>query len=109
MCSSDLDPVVTFFASDSNELIEGFEGVLAWHEAQGFVAGGFQPDDELWLEDTLVADFEDSAVVSATWRFGSRILTEEAIRGPLTMTIVRTSTGFRIVHLSMSVRRVGGS
>ena len=102
-------PAVTFFASDSNELIEGFDEVLAWHEAQGFVAGGFQPENELWLEDALVSDFEDSAVVSATWRFGSRILPEEASSGPLSMTIVGTSSGYRIVHLSMSVRRAGGS
>ncbi|MGB1779976.1 MAG: hypothetical protein ACPHQP_10510, partial [Longimicrobiales bacterium] len=71
--------------------------------------GGFQPENELWLEDALVSDFEDSAVVSATWRFGSRILPEEASSGPLSMTIVGTSSGYRIVHLSMSVRRAGGS
>ena len=82
--------------------------MLAWHEGQGFVDGGFQPDEELWLEDTLVSDFEDSAVVTATWRFGSRIGPDEATRGPLSMTIVRTSSGYRIVNLSMSVRRVGG-
>lgn len=101
------DAALTLFASDSEELIEGFDDVLAWHESQGFVSGGFRPENELWLDDALVADFEESVVVSATWNFGSRITPDTAARGPLTMTIVRTDSGYRIVHLTMAVRRAG--
>jgi imidazolonepropionase-like amidohydrolase len=102
------DPALTFFASDTEDLIEGFADVRSWHEAQGFVSGGFRPEDELWLEDALVAAFDGSAVVAATWRFGSRITPDQAATGPLTMTIVSTATGYRIVNLSMPVRRAGG-
>lgn len=102
------DPALTFFGSDSEQVVEGFDDVLAWHEAQGFVSGGFQPDNELWLDDAIVSDYDDSAVVAATWSFGRRIAPDQAATGPLTMTIVRTESGFRIVHLTMSVRRAGG-
>lgn len=102
------DPTLTLFTSDTEDRIEGFADVRSWHEAQGFVSGGFRPENELWLEDAMVAAFDGSAVVSATWRFGSRITPDQAATGPLTMTIIATASGYRIVNLSMPVRRAGG-
>lgn len=96
------DPAVTYYASDSRGMLEGIDAVVAYHEEQGFVAGGFNPDNELWLEDALIADYDESAVVTAQWRFGNRVARDEAAGGPLTMVIVRTGSGFRIAHLSMA-------
>ena len=101
------DPSLTFFPSDSEGATEGFDAVLQWHAEQGFVPGGFRPEVELWLEDTLIADFEDNAVITAIWHYGNRVDVQNAARGPLSMAIVRTNSGFRIVHLSMSTYSSG--
>jgi imidazolonepropionase-like amidohydrolase len=95
------DPALTYFASDSDGLIEGYEAVRAYHEQAGFVSGGFQPEQELWLEDVVIADFDDSAVISGVWHFGSRVSPAEAGRGPMTMVVERTGSGYRIAHLHM--------
>ncbi|MDH3269843.1 MAG: amidohydrolase family protein [Gemmatimonadota bacterium] len=96
------DPTLTYFPSDAEGVIEGYEAVVAYHVEQGFVPGGFRPDEELWLEDTLIADFEDSAVISAVWHFGNRVARRDVARGPMTMVIVRTDAGYRISHVNMA-------
>ena len=81
-------------------LIEGFPAVRAYHEGLGFTPGGFDPENELWLEQVTVADFEQSAVVGAIWYFGSRLNRTVAARGPLTMVMARTGSGYRISHVN---------
>jgi len=93
------DDALTYFASDAEGLIEGFDAVLAHHEGLGFVAGGFQPESELWLEDVTVADFGESAVIGGIWYFGTRVNRQAAGRGPITIVLTRASSGFRISHL----------
>jgi hypothetical protein len=95
------DPSLTYYSADEDGMKEGFDAVLEYHSQQGFVPGGFRPENELWLENALLADFDDSAVVTAEWRFGNRVTRDDAVGGPLTMVIVRTDAGFRIAHLSM--------
>ena len=95
------DPSLTYFANDEEGTIEGIDAVLTYHEGLGFVSGGFQPENDLWLEDVLVAHFDETAVVSAVWHFGNRVLQSEAARGPFTMVIVRTRAGYRITHVNM--------
>jgi len=90
---------VTYFPSDEEGLITGFEAVLEYHEGQGFTSGGFEPEGELWLEDITIADLGESAVIGGVWFFGSRVNRPEAGRGPLTMVLTRTSSGLRISHL----------
>ena len=95
------DPTLTYFSSDAQGVKEGYDAVLAHHEELGFVPGGFQPEGELWLEDTVIARFEDTAVITAVWHFGNRLLRDEAPRGPLTIVAVLTSAGYRISHVNM--------
>jgi imidazolonepropionase-like amidohydrolase len=102
------DPSLTYFANDAEGTIEGITDVLTYHEGLGFVRGGFQPENELWLEDVLVANFDESAVVSAVWHFGNRVLRSDAARGPFTMVVVRTRAGYRITHVNMGNYAVGG-
>lgn len=96
------DRVLTYFASDAEGPIEGWDAVREYHRDRGFVSGGFAISDELWLEDALISDFEDSAVVSAVWHFGNPLQPGEAGRGPFTMVLVRTSAGYRISHINMA-------
>jgi imidazolonepropionase-like amidohydrolase len=90
---------LTYFPSDEEGLIAGFEAVLDYHESQGFTSGGFEPDGELWLEEVTIADLGESAVIGAVWYFGNRLNREAAGRGPLTMVLTRTSSGLRISHV----------
>jgi hypothetical protein len=93
------DNALTYFPSEAEGLITGYTDVRAYHEGLGFAEGGFEPDNELWLEDVTIADLGESAVVGAIWHFGSRVNRAAAGRGPLTMVMTRTSTGFRISHV----------
>jgi hypothetical protein len=95
------DRALTYFANDEEGTLEGFDAVQAYYEGLGFVSGGFQPENELWLEDILIADFEETAVVSAVWHFGSRLMRTDAALGPFSMVVVRTSSGYRISHVNM--------
>jgi hypothetical protein len=56
----------------------------------------------LWLEDVVISDFDDTAVVTAVWHFGNRVVLADAGRGPFTMVVVRTRSGYRISHLNMA-------
>ena len=96
------DRVLTYFASDSEGVIQGWDAVRAYHEDRGFVSGGFSITEELWLEDALISDFEDTAIVSAVWHFGNPLQAAEAGRGPFTMVLVRTPAGYRVSHVNMA-------
>lgn len=95
------DESLTYFPSGAEGVRQGFDEVVQYHRELGFVSRGFQPERELWVEDTLIADFEDSAVITGIWYFGNPVARETAGRGPLTMVIVRTSNGYRISHLNL--------
>jgi imidazolonepropionase-like amidohydrolase len=94
------DDALTYFPSDREGVIEGFPAVLEYHRGLGFTSGGFDPENELWLEDVMLADFEDSAVVTAVWSFGARLADRVEGRGPLTLVIARTASGYRISHVN---------
>jgi len=101
------DASLTYFASDSEGLLEGYDAVVAYHRGVGFVSGGFRPEHELWLEDTLVDDFGDSAVVTAIWHFGNRVALQSEGQGRMTMVLIRTSAGYKIAHLNLGAYATG--
>ena len=94
------DESVTYFASDREGLLEGIDAIRDYHAGLGFVAGGFQPEQELWLEEVAISDFGESAVIGAVWFFGNRVTRQAAGRGPLTILLTRTPEGFRISHVN---------
>lgn len=96
------DPSLTYFASDTEGVITGFEAVVDYHRGLGFVSGGFQPQRELWVEDLLTADFGESVVITGVWHFGNRVARESAGRGPMTMVLVDTGSGYKISHLNLA-------
>ena len=101
------DASLTYFAADTQGVLEGYDAVVQHHRDLGFVPGGFQPERELWLEDTLIADFDDSVVITGIWHFGNRVSRESAGRGPVTMVLVRTASGYKISHLNLGNYRPG--
>jgi ketosteroid isomerase-like protein len=100
------DSTVTYFSSEREGLIQGFAAVRAHHEGFGFVAGGTEPDQELWVEDVRSAVFGNAAVVGAIWLFGDRASPPDSIsRGPMTVVYVWAGDRYRIAHMHFAEYR----
>jgi len=91
------DDRVTYFSSEKQGVIKGYEALVRHHEGFGFVKGGKTQPNKLWLEGTDVEDLGDSAVVCAVWFF-KRPNAESPQKGPVTIVYERTPDGWRIVH-----------
>jgi ketosteroid isomerase-like protein len=91
------DARVTYFSSEKQGVIKGFEQLLKHHEDFGFVKGGKVQPNKLWLEGVDVEDFSDSAIVCGIWFF-KRSNTESPQKGPVTLVYVRKGDDWRIAH-----------
>jgi len=95
------DSTVTYFSSEREGLIVGIEAVRAHHEGFGFVAGGREAEQELWVEDLHTAQHGPSAIVTGIWYFGDRQDEPTEIqRGPFTFIYVQSEGTFRLAHLN---------
>jgi ketosteroid isomerase-like protein len=92
------DDRATYFSSEFEGLISGIEAVRDHHRRMGFVSGGKQSDNRLWVEDTHITLLGDAAIVATTWHF--RRSTGERMRGPATMVYQVTGDGPRLAHLN---------
>ena len=94
------DPTITYFSSEKDGLMVGLESIREHHVGFGFVNGGKESENKLWLEDTTIAQFGSTAVVSSIWFF--RRATGETMRGPVTFVCAQTDDGCRFVHMNFS-------
>lgn len=95
------DERVTYFSSEKQGVIKGFDDLIEHHRGFGFVEGGKEQENSLWLEDVDIEAFEDSAVVAAIWCF-RRGNSENVQKGPVTLVYVQTEDGYRIAHANFS-------
>ncbi len=95
------DQRVTYFSSEKQGVIKGFEDLIEHHRGFGFVEGGKEHENSLWLEDVDVEAFESSAVVAAVWCF-RRGGSEDVQKGPVILVYVLTEDGYRIAHANFS-------
>ena len=63
------DDRVSYFSSEFEKLIKGYDNLIKHHEGFGFVKGGKEIRSKLWLEEIDVEDLGDSAIVGAIWFF----------------------------------------
>ena len=91
------DDQVSYFSSEKQGVIKGYEALIRHHEGFGFVKGGKVQPNKLWLEGMDVEDFGDSAIVCAVWFF-KRPNAENPQKGPVTIVYERTPDDWRIVH-----------
>jgi hypothetical protein len=91
------DDRVTYFSSEREGLIVGFEAVLEHHRGFGFLSGGKDQDNKLWVEDVKVMNLGSSAAVAAIWLFKRADGTVQ--KGPMTAVYVVDGPTLRIVHL----------
>ena len=95
------DERVTYFSSEKEGAVIGFDALVEHHREFGFVEGGKESPNRLWLEDIHVAAYDSSAVVTAIWYF-SRGGSPDAQRGPVTLVYVESDDGYRIAHANFS-------
>ena len=83
------DPRCSYFSSEKEGLIEGYQALIPHHEGFGFVPGGKTPARQLWLEEARFQEMDQTILVTATWYFGEKSSTENNQRGPVTFLIIK--------------------
>jgi hypothetical protein len=100
------DSSLTYLSSEREGLIEGFAAVRAHHEGFGFIEGGAEPEQELWVENVRSSVYGGAAVVGAIWQFGDRASPPDSIaRGPMTAVYVWAGDRYRIAHMHFAEYR----
>ncbi|MCC3860811.1 YybH family protein [Pseudemcibacter aquimaris] len=95
---------LTYFSSEKEGLIRGYEEMIEHHKGFGFVPGGKQSEAKLWLENIETDYIGDIAVVAAIWKFdvfrdGKQVL----MRGPVSFICSKDSNGkFKLHHVNFS-------
>jgi len=95
---------LTYFSSEKEGLIRGFDAMLEHHKGFGFVPGGEKRSAKLWLEDIETDYVGDVAIVTAIWFFdtvrdGKKVI----MRGPVSFVCAKDSTGrFKLQHVNFS-------
>ena len=96
-----LDDVrVTYFSSEKQGLIKGIDSLIEHHREFGFVEGGKDTGNRLWLEDVEIEEFGEMVVVKADWIF-QRKGSDKQQRGPVTIVYV-WEDGYKIAHAHFS-------
>lgn len=91
------DARVSYFSSEKEGAVIGIDAVREHHRGFGFVEGGKDQPNKLWLEDLHTSTFEDSTVVTGIWFFQRSDGTLQ--RGPVTIVYVKKGGEFRIAHM----------
>lgn len=94
------DDRVTYFSSEKQGLIKGFDNLVEHHREFGFIEGGKDTGNKLWLEDVEVEEFGDMVLVKADWIF-QRKGSDKQQRGPVTIAYVK-EYDYRIAHAHFS-------
>jgi len=94
-----LDDRVTYFSSERQGLIRGVEALRKHHEGFGFVPGGKEQPNKLWVEDIHTVQFDSTAIVTCIWFFQREDGTTQ--RGPSTFVYVQVGDEYRIAHVNV--------
>ena len=94
------DMHLTYFSSEKQGVIKGFESVKEHHRGFGFIPGGKTSENKLWLEDIQMNLFESITVVTAIWLFQKP--GKPVQRGPVTFVCLKTAQDYRFIHLNFS-------
>ena len=95
---------LTYFSSEREGLIRGFDAMVEHHKGFGFVTGGEKKPAKLWLED-IEADYVGGvAIVAAIWFFDTvRDGKKVTMRGPVSFICAKDSAGkFKLQHVNFS-------
>ena len=93
---------LTYFSSEKEGIIRGKEAVLEHHVGFGFVPGGKEQENRLWLEDVGCDLFDTSAVVTGIWFFARAGEEVPPQKGPVTFTLIWRDDRYQITHCNFS-------
>ncbi len=96
------DEALTYFSSEKEGVIRGKEAVLEHHVGFGFVSGGKEQENRLWLEDVGYDVFDTSVVVTGIWFFARPGETTPPQKGPVTFTLIWRDARLLITHCNFS-------
>jgi ketosteroid isomerase-like protein len=102
------DSTVTYFSSERGGLIRGIEALRRHHADFGFVPGGKETGNRLWLEDVQTGWHGTVAVVTATWHFARSGAAGPPQRGPVTFVVILRRGEARIAHAHFANARLSG-
>ncbi|MGD2142468.1 MAG: hypothetical protein PVH79_03185 [Candidatus Bathyarchaeota archaeon] len=95
------DERVTYFSSEKEGVIKGIEALVNHHREFGFVPGGKEQSNKLWLEEIDIESYKECAIVTAIWCF-RRGGSDKIQRGPVTLVYFRANGGYKIAHANFS-------
>jgi hypothetical protein len=99
------DARLTYFSSEFEGAIQGIEAVREHHVGFGFVPGGKDSENKLWVEDLHTSDFGSAVIVTGIWHF--RRATGRVQRGPVTFVCVQQDGEYRLAHLNFGNYKSG--
>ena len=91
---------LTYFSSEKEGLMIGYQHLKLHHSGFGFVEGGKQPEKSLWLEDMETKIYGGTAMVAAIWYFGDKNIVKDSVsNGPVTFIFIKDKQdNVKIVH-----------
>jgi len=93
-----VDAHVTYFSSEKEGLITGIEALRDHHRGFGFVEGGKDQPNKLWVEDLYTSNYDSVVTVMGIWFF-RRGRSDQVQKGPVTIIYVQTDKCYRIAHM----------
>ncbi len=91
---------LTYFSSEKEGVITGFDEVVSHHEGFDFVPGGRSAQSRLWLEEVLITGSRENKVVTAIWFFSRP--NGEVQQGPVTIVYTPVDGRYRILHMNFA-------
>ncbi len=91
---------LTYFSSEKEGLMIGYQHLKPHHSGFGFVEGGKQPEKSLWLEEIETKIYGETAMVAALWYFGDKNIVKDSVaNGPVTFILINDKQdNVKIVH-----------
>lgn len=94
------DDRLSYFSSEKEGAFFGIDAVREHHRGFGFVPGGKEQPNRLWLEDVRTTDLDSTVIVTGLWFFQRP--DGRTQRGPVTIVYLRRNEVYRIAHMNFS-------
>lgn len=95
------DERVTYFSSEKKHLIKGISNLIEHHKELGFIPGGKENKNKLWLEELEIQEYGLTVIVKGVWLF-KKEESEKTQKGPVSMVYIDEGKGHRIAHAHFS-------
>jgi len=93
------DETITYFSSEFEGAITGFDAIYEHHKGFGFKKGGASPSAQLWVDSVHTTASGESTALAALWYFGDPDDGISDQYGPMTMVVSHENESWQIVHM----------